>query len=52
MPSPIIYINSWPGVGKHTIAKQLGMLLGDDARVVRLSILSNQTISRRHTERV
>ena len=43
MPSPIIYINSWPGVGKHTIAKQLGMLLGDDARVVRLPILSNQT---------
>ena len=42
MPSPIIYINSWPGVGKHTIAKELGVLLGNDARVVRLSMLSNQ----------
>ena len=41
MPSPIIYINSWPGVGKHTIAKELGLLLGDDARVVLLSALSN-----------
>lgn len=42
MPNPVIYINSWPGVGKHTIAKQLGLLLGGDARVVRLFMLSDQ----------
>ena len=45
MPGPIIYINSWPGVGKHTIAKELGVLLDDAARVVGLSRLSDQVIS-------
>ncbi len=30
----IIYINSWPGVGKHTIANALKAQLGGQARVV------------------
>ncbi|KAK4694239.1 hypothetical protein P7C71_g3310, partial [Lecanoromycetidae sp. Uapishka_2] len=34
MPHPIIYINSWPGVGKHTIAKTLETLMKGRARVV------------------
>lgn len=37
-PRPIIYINSWPGAGKHTIAKALAQLFGDGARVVRSTI--------------
>lgn len=32
---PIIYINSWPGVGKHTIAKEIEMQMKGKARVVR-----------------
>ena len=34
MPHPIIYINSWPGVGKHTIAKELEKQMNGKARVV------------------
>ena len=34
MAHPIIYINSWPGVGKHTIAKELEKQLNGKARVV------------------
>ncbi len=34
MPHPIIYINSWPGVGKHTIAKELEKQMDGRARVV------------------
>ena len=32
---PIVYINSWPGVGKHTIAKELEKQMGGKLRVVR-----------------
>ncbi|KAH6674744.1 hypothetical protein B0J14DRAFT_652928 [Halenospora varia] len=34
MPAPFIYINSWPGVGKHTIAKEIIKLLGERARII------------------
>ena len=34
MPQPMIYINSWPGVGKHTIAKELDKQMGGKVRVV------------------
>lgn len=34
MISPIIYINSWPGVGKHTIAKETEKQMNGKARVV------------------
>ncbi|KAL8719367.1 MAG: hypothetical protein Q9225_003624 [Loekoesia sp. 1 TL-2023] len=34
MPRPLIYINSWPGVGKHTIAQALATELGPNARVI------------------
>ena len=34
MPEPIIHINGWPGVGKHTIAKELQKQMGDRGRVV------------------
>lgn len=35
MKGPIIYINSWPGVGKHTIAKELERQMEGKGRVVR-----------------
>lgn len=38
MPFPIIYINSWPGVGKHTIAKELEKQMDGRARVVSQSL--------------
>lgn len=28
MPQPIVYINGWPGVGKLTVARELGAKLG------------------------
>ncbi|KAL9001595.1 MAG: hypothetical protein Q9188_005441 [Gyalolechia gomerana] len=34
MPQPFIYINSWPGVGKHTIAQALATQLGPDVRII------------------
>lgn len=34
MKGPIIYINSWPGVGKHTIAKELERQMEGKGRVV------------------
>lgn len=34
MKGPIIYINSWPGVGKHTIAKELERRMEGKGRVV------------------
>ncbi|CAD6501636.1 BgTH12-01886 [Blumeria graminis f. sp. triticale] len=34
MPEPFIYINGWPGSGKHTTAKALERHLGEKARVV------------------
>ena len=34
MPQPILLINSWPGVGKHTIAKELEKLIHGKARLV------------------
>jgi len=38
MPQPFIYINSWPGVGKHTIAKDLERQKHGEARVVSYSV--------------
>lgn len=35
MALPIIYINSWPGVGKHTIARELEKHMKGRLRVVR-----------------
>jgi hypothetical protein len=40
MPAPIIYINGWPGVGKHTIAKALEKKLDGKGRVVSSTISS------------
>ncbi|KAH6723604.1 hypothetical protein BKA61DRAFT_686227 [Leptodontidium sp. MPI-SDFR-AT-0119] len=34
MPRPYIYINSWPGIGKHTIAKALEVQLCGVGRIV------------------
>ncbi|KAL8938577.1 MAG: hypothetical protein Q9211_003144 [Gyalolechia sp. 1 TL-2023] len=34
MPQPFIYINSWLGVGKHTIARALATQLGPNVRIV------------------
>lgn len=34
MPQPFIYLNSWPGVGKHTIAQALAKQLGPDVRII------------------
>jgi len=34
MPEPIIHINGWPGVSKHTIANELQKQMGDRGRVV------------------
>lgn len=34
MAQPIILINSWPGVGKHTIAKELEKMMNGKARLV------------------
>ncbi|KAI4115075.1 MAG: hypothetical protein LQ338_007911, partial [Usnochroma carphineum] len=34
LPKPIIYINSWPGVGKNTIAKALAANLGPETLVI------------------
>ncbi|KAL8839488.1 MAG: hypothetical protein Q9170_001711 [Blastenia crenularia] len=36
MTQPLIYINSWPGVGKHTIAQALAVLLGPNTRVIQI----------------
>ena len=40
MVHPIIYINSWPGVGKHTIAIALKRRLGDKACVVSPTVVT------------
>ncbi|KAE9365293.1 hypothetical protein N431DRAFT_446970 [Stipitochalara longipes BDJ] len=37
MPAPIVYINGWPDVGKHTIAKALEKKLNGKGRVRMLS---------------
>jgi hypothetical protein len=37
-PAPFLYFNSWPGSGKHTIAKEIEKQLGGKARIVSLSI--------------
>jgi tRNA uridine 5-carbamoylmethylation protein Kti12 len=42
MPAPFIYINSWPGVGKHTISKELEKLFDGKVRLVSTSSTSRQ----------
>jgi hypothetical protein len=39
-PAPFIYINSWPGVGKHMIAKSLASQLGDQVQLVCIHSIS------------
>ncbi|KAL8942745.1 MAG: hypothetical protein Q9216_001493 [Gyalolechia sp. 2 TL-2023] len=34
MPQPFIYINSWPGVGKHTIALALQEQMGPNVQII------------------
>jgi hypothetical protein len=42
-PGPFIYINSWPGVGKYTIAKGLASQLDKHAQVVRIPMIIHPT---------
>lgn len=46
MPLPFIYINGWPGVGKHTIARELKTLLSEHGPVKVVSIPTTKQSSR------